>query len=59
VAYFSETNTKLPEILSVSHVAKLSKKNNFLIATIENDAIQLRTLQEYLPIRYTKANHLA
>lgn len=59
VAYYSKENERLPEVRSLGRVAKLFKQPDFLIATIENNTVRVRAFSDYLPIRYTKANHLS
>jgi cytidine deaminase len=58
VAYYSEENTRLPDVLSLGRMTKLSGNHDYLVALAKPDSIEVRTLKEYLPVRYMKRNHL-
>jgi hypothetical protein len=58
VAYYSQENQRLPNLVGLGRLAKLSGEQNFLVATVQPNAIAVDALSDYLPLRYTKRNHL-
>jgi len=48
IAYYGE----LPPIPSLGRIARKSKSSETLVITVENDVIQVRTIQDYMPEMY-------
>ncbi len=64
VAYFSKTDEEHPGVQGLGALYKLSGNDHLLVAVIERDdqgqeRLQVRTLEDYLPIRYTKSHDIS
>ncbi|MBX2861064.1 MAG: hypothetical protein KTR14_07505 [Vampirovibrio sp.] len=54
MGYFSKNDPYLPNPQSLTFINKTSGNEDTLIAVIENDTIQVRTIKDYMPIQYRK-----
>lgn len=54
VGYVSKTDTLARRMEDLSFLYKLTGRKDILIATLENDTLQVRTLEDCAPILYTK-----
>lgn len=51
IAYYGN-EPELPPIANLGRIARKNKDSNTLVITVENDVIQVRTIQDYMPEMY-------